>query len=245
METLDRDALREFANSEIDEFHRARLARLEALMLRAVLKRKNPYLFRAKNLQAAGEFVKSILDAYLSSSEEELFGKFLEELAIYVAAKTTGGRKSSAEGIDLEFDLENVRYLVAIKSGPNWGNSSQKRKLTDNFKNALIVQRQGRSTPNVQAVLGVCYGKTRRRFNGLYEKIVGQEFWHFISGDPDLYVEIIEPIGYRAREHNDEFYKGRARLENRFVRAFTDEFCEEDGSINWRKLVAFNSGNLR
>ena len=28
-------------------------------------------------------------------------------------------------GIDLEFDKDGVRYIVTIKSGPNWGNSSQ------------------------------------------------------------------------------------------------------------------------
>src|SRR3970282_203554 len=101
MKPLDNEALMQFANREIEAFHEARLARVENVKLTDVLKRKNPYLFRAKNILTAGELIRAILDAFLSSSEEELFGRlFLESLAIYIATKTVDGRKSSAEGID-------------------------------------------------------------------------------------------------------------------------------------------------
>lgn len=41
------------------------------------------------------------------------------------------GRKAGIDGIDLDFDKYGQRYLVAIKSGPNWGNDSQIKKLID------------------------------------------------------------------------------------------------------------------
>jgi len=50
--------------------------------------------------------------------------------------KVYKGRKSAVQGIDLEFDNEGVRYIVAIKSGPNWGNSSQIAKMRSDFKTA-------------------------------------------------------------------------------------------------------------
>ena len=104
-----------------------------------VLKRKNIYLFKAKNISTAGDLVKGILDAFLSSSEEGLFGGFLEELAIFVCGQVFDGRKSSGEGIDLEFERDETKYIVSIKSGPSWGNSSQIQKMRDNFSKAKKI----------------------------------------------------------------------------------------------------------
>jgi hypothetical protein len=71
-----------------------------------------------------------------------------------------------------------------------------------------------------------------------------QNFWHLISGEANLYVDIVEPIGYEARRHNDSFNEKRAALQNRLVLEFTEQFCRPDGQIDWPKLVQFNSGNL-
>jgi hypothetical protein len=241
---IDRDALLNFANHGIVAFHNSRLARLENVSLTNILAKKNPYLFRAKNILTASDLVKAILDAFLSSSEEELFGGFLEELAIFVAGQTYGGRKSSAEGLDLEFDDPPSRYLVAIKSGPNWGNSSQWKQLEENSKRALAVQRQVKSEFQTRPVLGICYGKKRFADKGFYEIVIGQRFWHFLSGDPRLYLDIIEPIGHQARQHNENFASARASLENQFTAELLQDFCKPDYSLDWEKLVAFNSQNM-
>jgi len=213
MPELDAQRLWEFVNSRIEDFHDKRIERLARLELNDVLKRKNPYLFKAKHLQTAPALVESILDAHISSSEEKMFGDFLEELAVFISGEMYGGRKSSAKGIDLEFDREGTRYLVSIKSGPNWGNSSQKSALESDFKNACRVQRQGRHGLNVQAVLGISYGKTRTSDMGVYVRYTGQSFWHFLSTDPSLYIDIIEPIGYRAKQHTEAFEERKQRLE--------------------------------
>ena len=244
MSLLDLADVYQYVEQNISTFHANRLEKINNLKLDEVLLRKNPYLFKAKNILTAESLVRSILDAYLSSSEEELFGKFLESLAIHVASQTVDGRKSSAEGIDLEFNRDEVHYLVSIKSGPNWGNSSQKKRLEDNFKTARRVQQQGRAAKQIQPVLGICYGRTRDANTGVYLKLVGQSFWYFISEDRELYLEIIEPIGFRAREHNEAFMKRRAALENRFTARFIQTYCHSDGTIDWHKLVAFNSENL-
>jgi hypothetical protein len=92
----------------------------------------------------------------------------------------------------------------------------------------------------------ICYGKTRTDYHkGFgYLKVVGQNFWYLISENEALYTDIIEPIGYRAREHNDAYYEERARVINRFTMQLLTNFCEPDGSIDWFKLVKFNSSNL-
>lgn len=165
-------------------------------------------------------------------------------MAIFISQEVANGRKSSATGIDLEFDRDQIRYLVAVKSGPSWGNSSQYASLKVCFQAAVRVQRQAQSSLNIQPVLGICYGRTKRTDNGLYHKITGQQFWHFISNDPDLYIDIIEPIGHQAREHNENFLKRYAALNNRLIGEFTEKFCLPSGDIDWKKLVEFNSGNL-
>lgn len=246
MKEIDSQRLNEFANERIEAFHSARLQRLQKIVLKDVLKRKNPYLFRAKDMRSAPEMICSLLDAYLSSSEEELFGRnFLESLAIFISGEVSGGRKSSAVGIDLEFDRSNTRFLVSIKSGPNWGNKDQKDKLVSNFQTAIIILQQGASITNIQPVLGICYGKARKTFLRNYHKYEGQSFWHFLSGDPDLYTRLIEPVSYRAREHNKSFRKRRTQLEEQFINEFTDGFCHPDGTIDWDRLLRFNSGNLK
>ena len=52
-----------FIGQNIQKFHKARLDSLLKLKLNLVLKRKNPYLFKAKNIATAQDLVKTVLDA--------------------------------------------------------------------------------------------------------------------------------------------------------------------------------------
>lgn len=242
MKPLLLNKVNEFANDNIVHFHEKRIHSLENLKLKKLLK-KNPYLFKAKNIQTAGELMKGLLDAFLSSSEEKLFGDFLEALAIFVASQTCNGHKSTAPGVDLEFINNGVHYIISVKSGPNWGNSSQQNKLQEDLQKAVRRVKQSQLGKNIQPVLGICYGKTRTNYLRGYLKVVGQNFWYLISENKNLYTDIIEPVGYRAKEHNESFSKEKAKVVNRFTKEFIDKFCDDDGAINWLKLVEFNSGN--
>lgn len=243
MEKLSLVDVSEYVNENIVDFHQRRIKSLESLTLDKLLK-KNPYLFKAKNISTAGQLIESLLDAFLSSSEEKLFGDFLENLAIFIAGKTCQGHKSSAPGIDLEFLNHGIHYVVSIKSGPNWGNSSQQRRLEQDLQAAVTRIRQARFGTNAQAVLGICYGNTRTSYLRGYLKVVGQNFWYLISENKNLYTEIIEPIGYRARHHNDIFHEEKDGVVNRFTGQFIDRFCDSTGRIDWVSLVEWNSRNF-
>lgn len=243
MEMLNLDDVREYVNENIADFHQRRIESLEELTLQKLLK-KNPYLFKAKNIATAGQLIEGLLDAFLSSSEEKLFGDFLEGLAVFIAGKTCNGHKSAATGVDLEFINDGIHYVVSIKSGPNWGNSSQQNKLQQDLQKAVTTVKQARFGTNVQAVLGICYGKTKTSYLRGYLKVVGQNFWYLISENRDLYTDIIEPIGYRAKQHNDAFVDEKARVTNKFTKKFIDSYCDESGAIDWVKLVEWNSGNF-
>lgn len=243
MKSLMMSEVEEFVNEHIVDFHSRKIKSLEELTLKKLI-RKNPYLFKAKNIHKASDLMESLLDAFLSSSEEKLFGDFLEKLAIFIAGKTCNGHKSSAQGVDLEFINNGIHYVVSIKSGPNWGNSSQQNKLQQDLTNAEKRIKQVNYGTNVQPVLGICYGKTRTTFLRGYMKVVGQNFWYLISENKELYKEIIEPIGYRAKEHNERFIEEKCAIVNKFSDMFMFEFCDKDYKILWNKLVEFNSGNF-
>ena len=247
MKPLNMNAVREYVSGNIGEFHAGRVRKLEDLKLNELLKRKNPYLFRAKNIGSSQELIEGFLDASLSSSEEERFGEFLEGLAIFVSAQTCDGRKSAVPGVDLEFREDGAYYLVSVKSGPNWGNNSQHERLAQNLNSAVTRIRQNDRNANVRTVLGCCYGRSRtvEQTRHGWMKIVGQSFWHFISEDVNLYKDIVEPIGHRAKQHNDEFREARRGLVNKLAAELTQRFCDDRGIIDWPKLVEFNSGNLK
>jgi hypothetical protein len=94
---------------------------------------------------------------------------------------------------------------------------------------------------HIIAVNGCCYGSDNHPDKGSYFKYCGQKFWRFISGDENLYTQIIEPLGQQAKERNDDFMQSYAQMINKFTVEFAQGFCEKNGRIDWNKLVIFNS----
>ena len=75
MKKLNYEKLNTFiAFDVLRPFYEIRLSRLESAKLSDISKRKNPYLFKAKNVETAGDLAKSILDAFLSSQESPHWG---------------------------------------------------------------------------------------------------------------------------------------------------------------------------
>jgi hypothetical protein len=240
MKTLNLKDVSQYVEQNIGIFHQKRIQSLDGLKLSQVLKRKNPYLFRAKYVIAA-ELIQGLVDAHISSNEETIFGDWLEGLAIFINNKVFDGRKSGITGIDLEFDSNGARNIVTIKSGPNWGNSSQVAKMISDFKTARKTLRTSNSQLQIVAVNGCCYGRDKNPDKGDYFKYCGQRFWEFISGDSELFLKIIEPLGYEAKEKNDNFLNLYSQMINKFTREFMNEFCKDNGEIDWDKMVRFNS----
>ena len=168
----------------------------------------------------------------------------MEDLAIYVAEVTGGGHKSAAEGIDIELIRKNVRYLIAVKSGKNWGNSSQHAALKRNFTTAVKVLRQSHHSKVLQPTLGICYGDFKTVDSGEFLHIGGQSFWYLISGDRNLYIDLVEPLGHEAKKHDEAFRTEKDNIYNRLTREFAVSYCDRSGKIDWFKLVRYVSGNL-
>ena len=100
MKKLNLEDVLQYVEQNIGTFHEQRIQSLDKLKLSEVLKRKNPYLFKAKYVLTPAKIIQGIVDAHISSNEETIFGDWLEGLAIFINSKVYGGIKSGINGID-------------------------------------------------------------------------------------------------------------------------------------------------
>lgn len=130
MTTLAPDKLEALIKKCLNDFYEKRFETLQKLKLRQVLKRKNPYLFKALGTELASEIVKKVLEAYISSSDETIFGNiYFEQIALNLPNITV----SDAKGVDLILSMDKVIRAYALKSGPYPFNSSAKDKQNTEF----------------------------------------------------------------------------------------------------------------
>ena len=236
-------SITEYVEKNIGDFHAARIEKLKSIKLRKLLVRKNPYMFKAKNIVKAGDMVESLASAFMSSAEESIFGNWMEGLAKFVANKVYSGYKSAAEGIDLEFDKDGIHYFVSVKSGPSWSNSTSMKKQKEQFVKAVnVFKTSSNKVVPTMCIEGCCYGNDNKGYsNSTHEKYCGEKFWTLISGEPTLFVDIIEPLGFKAKEKNDEYYLEYCKMINKFTKDFLANYCNPDDTINWDKIVRLNA----
>ncbi len=249
MKKLNYEKLNAFIASDvIKPFYEIRLSRLESAKLSEISKRKNPYLFKAKNIETAGDLAKSILDAFLSSQEETIFGDLMENLAIHVCHEVFDGKKAE-EGIyrsvDLIFERDKKAYVVGIKSGPNWGNSDQVNTMRKNLRNAKKLLRAA-GKKDIVSVNGCMYGrdnvphKVNKNPDLSYYKICGQAFWELVSGDDQLYKKIIQPLDKEAKKRDEVFKTLYVKKINEMTKDVVDRFYTKD-NLDWDKIIDYVS----
>ena len=236
--SYDEKAVIEAIAQALETFYANLIAKIDEIM-----KRKNPYLYRAKAMQNAAEIVESVLTAFVSSSEETIFGNcFFEPIAI----AASNGNKALAEGIDIMIQDkgENTMYAIAVKSGPSVFNADSKKRQEQNFMAASKLAQQAKA--RYEAYVGYCYGKKKDSGRGkpkMYQELAGKKFWTELTGDEEFYKKIITYMGTLPEQYVAQYQESYNKAANRLVREFSNDFCKEDGSIDWEKLVEFNSGD--
>lgn len=251
MKKLNYKKLHNFIAADvIRPFYDNRLLSLRQIKLKTIIQRKNPYLFKAKNIETAGDFVKYILDAFLSSQEETIFGDLLEKLAIHICQEVFNGRKAEEgkyKSVDLIFKRDNKVYVVGIKSGPNWGNSDQVNAMKRNLKKAKGILKSEGEKSNIIKVNGCMYGRDNRPYKKNkrnpslnYHKICGQSFWELISGDNQLYKKIIQPLDEEAKKRDKIFRDLYVKKINEMTKDLMDLFYT-DNYLDWNKIIDYIS----
>jgi hypothetical protein len=237
---MNNDELRALITQSLIAFYNRRLECLGTLKLRQVLLRKNPYLFKAIGTRNAYEIVNEILKAYLTASDEGLFGDaFFEPIAKAVS----GGVVSPSEGVDIAIETKDRYKAISVKSGPNPFNSSQVKRQNDEFE--TLRRRLAKLRKQFDPILGHAYGKksTPATKIKVYRDVSGQRFWKELTGDPEFYIRLIALMEEEIiKKHREEYRDAYEDAMNRYVREFTNEFCEDGGRVDWAKLLRFNSG---
>jgi len=240
-ESYNENEIIESIAAALDNFYKSLIKKVNGLSIKDVIKSKNPYLFRAKSMNDAAQIVDAILSAFISSSEETIFGNvFFEPIAIAAAQ----GHKALAEGVDIMVERDNTIYAIAVKSGPRVFNADSRKKQEQNFMAAskLAQQAKKRFVP----IVGYGYGKKKSSGRGLpkfYIELAGKDFWSELTGDDEFYINLMRFMDKLPEKYIEDFNTSYQKASNRLIREFTQMFCIEDGSIDWEKLVRFNSGD--
>lgn len=239
MKRIGAQKLERLIRRHLDEFYSRRVAKLAGLNLTKALYKKNPYLFKAAGIQKASEIVAEFLRAYISSSDETIFGDaFFEPIAKAVSGGAVGG----GEGIDILRETGTTVTAYAVKSGASWGNADQWKRQKQNFQSLQVRLRKLHKA--FDPVLGYGYGRRNSDPTPAknYRQRAGQAFWEELTGDPDFYLKLVRLMKQYPQEHRKRYLVEWNKAINRFEREFLLNFSTPDGDIDWEKLVEFNSG---
>lgn len=238
--SYDENAVSEAIAKSLDDFYEALIGKIDKLNIKTIIRKKNPYLFRAKAMNGAAQIVDAILTAFISSSEETIFGNVFFEP---IATAASGGQKALAEGVDIMVEKSDVIYAIAVKSGTSVFNASSKKRQEQNFAAASKLAKQAKK--RFEPIIGYSYGRKKTSSKGLakiYTELAGQAFWKELTGDDNFYVKLIGYMDKKPEKYIEEFEISYQKAANRLVKDFTTQFCNDDGSIDWETLVKFNSG---
>ena len=152
--SYDEKAVIEAIAQALETFYANLIAKIDELNIQKIMKRKNPYLYRAKAMQNAAEIVESVLTAFVSSSEETIFGNcFFEPIAI----AASNGNKALAEGIDIMIQDkgENTMYAIAVKNKILWQHQnlhSKQRQDMRHMWDTVMVKRKIPVAENLRCI---------------------------------------------------------------------------------------------
>jgi site-specific DNA-methyltransferase (cytosine-N4-specific) len=190
------------------------------------------------------------LNAFLSSQEETIFGDLLENLAININHSVFKGKKAEEnkfKSVDLIFERDKKIYIVGIKSGPNWGNADQVSTMRKNLKEAKRILREEGNTLEMIGVNGCVYGKDnvplkKHKIDSEldYIKLCGQNFWELVSGDKDLYKNLIKPLDLEVKKRDDLFKETYVKKINEMTKDLIDLFYTKN-QLDWDKIVDYVS----
>jgi hypothetical protein len=222
----------------LEKFYASRLSGLNNLRLKTVLRKKNPYLYRALGVEKASEIVEQIMAAHITSSDETIFGNVFFEP---IAALAAGGQVAPSEGVDFAVESKDRYLAVAVKSGPSWGNADQHKRQSTNFD--ALRRRLYKLNKQFDPLVGQCYGtqSSEPTENSRFRRRSGQAFWEEITGDPDFYLKLIRLMKDVPTRNRPKQRAAWDQAVNRFSREFIEGFCHSDGSIDWEKLVTSTS----
>jgi hypothetical protein len=113
---------------------------------------------------------------------------------------------STTAGIDIEFTdtIDGQKKYCQLKSGPDTINKDDVETIAGHFKSVINLARtNGQKLGFDNLIVGVIYGESRdlnahyKRISSqyYYDIVIGEDFWHRLTGDKEFYKDLIKAIG--------------------------------------------------
>jgi len=230
----------------LNRFYQKRIDALKGLNLTKLLN-KNPYLYRSMGVNDAANWLQQVLVAFVSSSDETIFGNdFFEKLAVWSAREADefpDGKRSvnDASGAGVDISVEGATYYqaISVKSGKNIFNSQSDKGQAAEF--SQLQARMKKLGKQFLPVIGYGYGRKAATKNSNVDKVAGQKFWKLLTGEDDFYLKISRAIGNHSGEHFVTYQVEFDNTKNRLLRELLIDYSDQNGALNWEKIVEFNS----
>lgn len=144
----------------------------------------------------------------LGTSITTSFGQNMQNFVTKVLGETFG---STTTGIDIEFvdQIDGIKKYCQVKLGPRTINKDDVESINGHFNAVKNLGRtNGIRIAIEDLVVAVLYGEEDRlsshykklRDHHHYTLLVGNKFWHHLTGDEDFYSELISAISTVARD---------------------------------------------
>src|SRR5690625_1537102 len=143
----------------------------------------------------------------IGTSINTTFGNQLQKYC----SQILDGFASTTSGIDIEFidKLDGRKKYCQIKAGPNTINADDVETIKGHFDGVRNLARTNNLDIGLNdLIVGVFYGTPDqlshhyKRLNKEYPVIVGQEFWHRLTGHANFYNILGEAMGETALEYD-------------------------------------------
>ena len=171
----------------------------------------NPFLYKyLANFLTGNDNPESIAKALvlpriLGTSINTSFGMKIQSLI----SSLFEGLGSTTQGIDIEFidAIDNKKKYCQLKAGPNTINKDDITTIINHFDGVRNLARTNKLYSGLNdLIVGVVYGEANdlsshyRKIEKSYPVIVGQDFWHRLTGQENFYFELIDAVGEVALE---------------------------------------------
>ncbi len=209
--------------------------------LQDLFRSENPYLLSQTGDEPVGDLIKNLLSKQIETWVSSEIEVLLEDLAIRAVELTYGGRKSERKGISFEFACNGCWYIVALVPSPAYDAGNEILEIEDCLYCAAADVQSHNPLAKIVPVVACCYGNEPVIEADDYSIYSGQDFWKLVSGDDELYTRITARLrqafmGSTLKE-TPEF----AGAANRLSLEFSNQFCDESGRIDWKKVTVYLS----
>lgn len=168
-----------------------------------------PYLANFLEGEATAHSIAKALiyPRVLGTSITTSFGTNIQSFASSVLASYG----SLIPGIDIEFidQVDGLKKYCQLKSGPNTINKDDVETIAHHFKDAINLAKTNKIKVSFENfAVGVIYGEEdelsshylRITYQYHHPVLVGQKFWHRLTGDEHFYFDLIDSIAQVAIE---------------------------------------------